>query len=52
MKTIGLILALSLFAGCKKGGSAASQCSDAISKGVDKMIAARKEKMLCTEPLP
>jgi hypothetical protein len=45
MKTIGLILALSLFAGCKKGGSAASQCSDAISKGVDKMIAARKEKM-------
>lgn len=45
MKTIGLILALSLFAGCKKGGSAASNCSDAIGKGVDKMIALRKEKM-------
>jgi hypothetical protein len=45
MKTIGLFLALSLVAGCKKGGSAASQCSDAISKGVDKMIALRKEKM-------
>ena len=45
MKTIGLLVALTLFAGCKKGGSAASQCSDAISKGVDKMIALRKEKM-------
>jgi hypothetical protein len=39
MKTIGLFLALSLFAGCKKGGSAASQCADAIGKGVDKMVA-------------
>ena len=45
MKTIGLILALSLFAGCKKGGSSASNCSEAIGKGVDKMIALRKEKM-------
>jgi hypothetical protein len=45
MKTIGLLVALTLFAGCKKGGSAASQCSDSISKGVDKMIAIRKEKM-------
>lgn len=45
MKTIGLLLALSLFAGCKKGGSAASQCSDAVSKGVDKMIAMRKQKL-------
>ncbi len=45
MKTIGLLLALSLFAGCKKGGSAASQCSDAVGKGVDKMIAMRKQKL-------
>jgi hypothetical protein len=45
MKTIGLLLALSVFAGCKKGGSAASQCSDAVSKGVDKMIAMRKQKL-------
>lgn len=45
MKTIGLLLALSLFAGCKKGGSAASQCSEAVSKGVDKMIAMRQQKL-------
>jgi hypothetical protein len=45
MKTIGLLIALSLFAGCKKGGSAASQCSDAVGKGVDKMIAMRKQKL-------
>lgn len=45
MKTIGLLVALSLVAGCKKGGSSASQCADAIGKGVDKMIALRKEKM-------
>lgn len=45
MKTIGLLIALSLFAGCKKGGSAASNCSEAIGKGVDKMIALRKDKM-------
>ena len=45
MKTIGLLLALSLVAGCKKGGSAASQCSDAVSKGVDKMIAMRQQKL-------
>jgi len=45
MKTIGLLLTLSLFAGCKKGGSAASQCSDAVSKGVDKMIAMRQQKL-------
>ena len=42
---LGLALALSLFAGCKKGGSAASQCSSAVSKGVDKMIAMRKQKL-------
>lgn len=45
MKTLGLLLALSLFAGCKKGGSSASQCSDAIGKGVDKMISLRKAKL-------
>ena len=45
MRTIGLLITLSLFAGCKKGGSAASQCSDAVSKGVDKMIAMRKQKL-------
>ena len=42
---LGIALAFSLFAGCKKSGSAASQCSSAISKGVDKMIAIRKEKL-------
>jgi hypothetical protein len=46
MKTmLALALALSLFAGCKKGGSAASQCSDAVTKSVDKMIAARKQRL-------
>jgi len=43
--TLVLALTLSLFAGCKKGGSAASECSSAVSKGVDKMIAARKQKL-------
>ena len=42
---LGLALALSLFAGCKKGSNAASSCSSAVSKGVDKMIAVRKQKL-------
>ena len=41
---LGLALALSLFAGCKKSSSASS-CSSAVSKGVDKMIAMRKQKL-------
>jgi hypothetical protein len=45
MKTIGLLIALTLFAGCKKGGSAASNCSEAVGKGVDKMIAMRQQKL-------
>jgi hypothetical protein len=46
MKTmLALALALSVFAGCKKGGSAASQCSDAVTKSVDKMIASRKQRL-------
>lgn len=43
--TLVLALTLSLFAGCKKGGSAASRCSSAVSKGVDKMIALRKQRL-------
>jgi len=43
--TLVLALTLSLVAGCKKGSSAASECSSAVSKGVDKMIAARKQKL-------
>jgi hypothetical protein len=42
--TLVLALTLSLFAGCKKGSSASS-CSSAVSKGVDKMIAARRQKL-------
>jgi hypothetical protein len=45
MKTaFALTLALSLFGGCKKR-SAASQCSDAVTKSVDKMIASRKQRL-------
>ena len=44
MKTmLALALALSLF-GCKKK-SAASECSSAVSKGVDKMISMRKQRL-------
>jgi len=44
MKTmLALALALALF-GCKKN-SAASECSSAVSKGVDKMISMRKQRL-------
>ncbi len=41
--TLAAVLALSLFAGCKK--SSTSQCADSINKSVDKMIASRKERL-------
>ena len=41
--TLAVVLAAALLPGCKK--SSTSQCADAIGKGVDKMIAMRKEKL-------
>lgn len=41
--TLAAVLALSLFAGCKK--SSTSHCADSINKSVDKMIASRKERL-------
>ncbi|MBV8756257.1 MAG: hypothetical protein JO257_03210 [Deltaproteobacteria bacterium] len=41
--TLAALLALSLFAGCKK--SSTSQCADSINKSVDKMISSRKDRL-------
>ena len=41
--TLVVLLAATLFAGCKK--SRTSNCADAIGKGVDKMIAMRKDRL-------
>lgn len=41
--TLAVVLAAALLPGCKK--SSTSQCADAIGKGVDKMIAMRKDRL-------